>query len=147
MNQPSDNQTPEPAISIPRDLLDALNVDHAANTQWSDLTSISRRDFISWIESAKQASTRARRVQVACSKLAAGQRRPCCYAVIPMGLYRALDTNLEAKANWKSLSPMQRRDIADWIENSSQIKLKAERIEKACAILASGRQLDSKIFK
>ncbi|MGH7939374.1 MAG: YdeI/OmpD-associated family protein, partial [Bryobacteraceae bacterium] len=40
---------------------------------------IARRDWIHWIISAKQAETRTRRIKNACSMLAAGKRRPCCF--------------------------------------------------------------------
>ena len=46
---------------------------------WSDLTPNARRDWIHWITSAKQEETRARRINNACSMLAAGKRRPCCF--------------------------------------------------------------------
>jgi uncharacterized protein YdeI (YjbR/CyaY-like superfamily) len=47
-----------------------------AKAQWRDLTPIARRDFISWIDSAKQPETRTRRIGKACAMLAAGKRRP-----------------------------------------------------------------------
>jgi uncharacterized protein YdeI (YjbR/CyaY-like superfamily) len=46
---------------------------------WSDITPIARREWIHWIRSAKQQETRARRIKNACSMLAAGKRRPCCF--------------------------------------------------------------------
>jgi hypothetical protein len=42
-------------------------------TQWSDLTPNARRDFISWIESAKLRDERKRRIEKACVMLAAGK--------------------------------------------------------------------------
>jgi hypothetical protein len=48
-----------------------------AKAQWSDLTPIERRDFISWMDSAKeQPETHKRRIEKACAMLAAGKRRP-----------------------------------------------------------------------
>ena len=41
-----------------------------------DLTPVERRDFISWIDSDKQPETHRRRIEKACSMLAAGKRRP-----------------------------------------------------------------------
>lgn len=130
----------EASPKIPTDLRKALAADPIAKAQWMDLTPIAHRDFISWIESAKQSETRMRRVQVACSKLAAGQRRPCCYAVIPMGLYRSLGANPKAKAQWKDLSPMQRRDYASWVDSAKQPEAHRRRIEEACVMLAAGKQ-------
>src|SRR5690606_22387249 len=40
---------------------------------------VARRDWIAWITSGKKAETRAKRIGVACDKLASGQRRACCF--------------------------------------------------------------------
>ena len=50
-----------------------------ARAVWSDITPNARRDWIHWITSAKQAETRTRRTKNACSMLAAGKRRVCCF--------------------------------------------------------------------
>jgi bacteriocin resistance YdeI/OmpD-like protein/uncharacterized protein DUF1905 len=50
-----------------------------ARKLWSDITPNARRDWIRWIMSAKQEETRARRIKNACSMLAAGKRRVCCF--------------------------------------------------------------------
>src|SRR5262245_16516263 len=65
---------------VPADLRKAL-AGAAAKTRtlWSDITRNARRDWIHWISSAKQPETRARRIKNACSMLAAGKRRPCCF--------------------------------------------------------------------
>jgi hypothetical protein len=47
-----------------------------ARKLWSD---IACRDWIQWTTSAKQPETRARRIKNACSMLAAGKRRVCCF--------------------------------------------------------------------
>jgi hypothetical protein len=70
-------QEPEP--KVPADFRKALSVDPKAKTVWSDITPVARRDWIHWIVSAKQAATRGRRITTACSMLAAGKRRPCCF--------------------------------------------------------------------
>jgi hypothetical protein len=46
---------------------------------WLDITPSARRDWIHWITSGKQPETRARRIKNACSMLASGKRRPCCF--------------------------------------------------------------------
>jgi len=46
---------------------------------WSTITPVARRDWIHWITSAKQPETRVRRVANACSMLAGGKRRVCCF--------------------------------------------------------------------
>jgi hypothetical protein len=70
----------EPESEVPADLRKALAAAAPkARTLWSDITPIARRDWIHWITSAKQAETRARRIKTACSMLAAGKRRVCCF--------------------------------------------------------------------
>ena len=48
-------------------------------TRSKDITAVARRDWIHWITSGKKAETRVRRIDVACDKLANGQRRACCF--------------------------------------------------------------------
>ena len=70
---------PKPAgeeLRLPTDLRTALAVTPMAKAQWSDLTPIERRDFISWMDSAKQPETHRRRIEKACVMLAAGKRGP-----------------------------------------------------------------------
>ena len=69
----------EPEPSVPPDLRKALAAASKARALWSDITPIARRDWIHWITSAKQTETRARRIKNACSMLAAGKRRVCCF--------------------------------------------------------------------
>ena len=65
---------------IPADLRKALaTAAPKARKLWSDITPSARRDWIHWITSAKQLETRARRIKNACSMLAAGKRRVCCF--------------------------------------------------------------------
>jgi len=70
----------EPEPEVPADLKKALAT-AAPKTRalWSDITPIARRDWIQWITSGKQIETRARRIKNACSMLAGGKRRPCCF--------------------------------------------------------------------
>ena len=69
----------EPEPKVPADLRKALAAAPKARALWSDITPIARRDWIYWIASAKRPETRARRVDNACSMLAAGKRRVCCF--------------------------------------------------------------------
>ena len=64
---------------VPTDLRKALATAPKARALWSEITPNARRDWIHWITSAKQAETRARRIKNACSMLAAGKRRVCCF--------------------------------------------------------------------
>src|SRR5947209_19742581 len=88
----------ESETRVPTDLRTALAAAPMAKSQWRDLTAIARRDFISWIDSAKQAETRRRRIEKACSMLVAGKRRPCCYSIVSFNLYTALKDSPKAKA-------------------------------------------------
>jgi hypothetical protein len=65
--------------TVPVDLRKALAAVPKARALWSGITPIARRDWIHWITSAKQPETRARRIKNACSMLAAGKRRVCCF--------------------------------------------------------------------
>src|SRR5688500_14356526 len=90
----------EPEPKVPTDFRTALATAAKAQAQWKDLTPIARRDFVSWIESAKQPETRQRRIGRACSMLAEGKRRPCCYTIVSFNLFTALAANPKAKAQW-----------------------------------------------
>jgi hypothetical protein len=64
---------------VPPDLRKALAAAPKAWALWSDITTNARTDWIHWIVSAKRPETRARRVANACSMLAGGKRRVCCF--------------------------------------------------------------------
>lgn len=126
-------------VKTPADLGKMLSSSSSLQTIWKNLTPVARRDFITWVESAKQPETRARRIEVTRSKLVSGTRRPCCYAVVPMSLYKALSETPKAKAVWKELTPMGRRDFVSWVEEEKESAPRALRIEKACTMLAQGK--------
>jgi uncharacterized protein YdeI (YjbR/CyaY-like superfamily) len=126
--------------TVPADLRKALAAAPMAKAQWSELTPIARRDFISWIDSAKQPETRKRRIERTCSMIAEGKRRPCCFAIVPLSLHKALTAAPKAKAQWSDLTPDERRDLIGWIDSAKQPQTRTRRIEKACAILASGKR-------
>jgi len=69
----------EPEPKVPADLRKALATAPKARAVWSDITPIARRDWIHWITAGKRAETRALRIDKACSMLAAGKRRACCF--------------------------------------------------------------------
>lgn len=69
----------EPEPRVPADLRRALAASPKARALWSDITPVARRDWIHWIVSAKTPRTRARRIGNACTMLAAGKRRVCCF--------------------------------------------------------------------
>ncbi len=121
---------------VPADFQRALTKNAKALSMWKDITPLSRRDFITWIESAKQAETRARRIVVACDKLVSGKRRPCCYSVVPMHLYTALNKNSGAKKAWGQLTPDARRDIANAVDAIQNTVERERHIEQVCTRLA-----------
>lgn len=125
---------------MPIDLKKALAASPKATLLWKELTPIARRDFITWIEQAKQETTRERRVGVAIDKLLSGQRRPCCYAVVPMSLYKALGKNAKAKAIWKTLTPDERRDLVARVESAKSTEGREKNVAKAITLLAAGKR-------
>ncbi|MCP8687305.1 YdeI/OmpD-associated family protein [Marinobacterium sedimentorum] len=76
-------QEPEP--KVPDDLSQALDAAPQSRATWDATTTIARLDWIHWITSAKQAKTRAKRINDACDMLAAGKKRVCCFD--PSGFY------------------------------------------------------------
>lgn len=72
---------PQPEPALPDDLREALAAAPAARAVWDDTTTLARVDWIHWIESARQAATRQQRIAGTCDKLAAGERRVCCFDV------------------------------------------------------------------
>src|SRR6266404_5799664 len=134
---------PKPAgeeLRVPTDLRKAFTATPMAKAQWRDLTPIARRDFTSWIDSAKQPETRRRRIERARSMLAAGKRRPCCYSIVSFNLYTALAATPMAKAQWSDLTPIERRDFISWMDSAKQPETRRRRIEKACSMLATGKR-------
>ncbi len=69
----------EPDPPVPADLRAALQANPAARAVWDATTALARVDWVHWVESAKQSATRQKRIVEACDKLAAGQRRVCCF--------------------------------------------------------------------
>jgi uncharacterized protein YdeI (YjbR/CyaY-like superfamily) len=68
---------------LPADLKKALTSDAKALQTWEDITPLARNEWICWIESAKKAETRTRRIEWGRSSLSDGKRRPCCWPGCP----------------------------------------------------------------
>lgn len=64
---------------LPDDLRDELLAHHDALAAWRDITVLARNEFICWVEAAKQAKTRERRIRRTREELQEGMRRPCCW--------------------------------------------------------------------
>ena len=62
------------------DLQAAIRSDPQTFALWQGLTALGRNEFICWVDDAKQAKTRARRIERTCEELHEGKRRPCCWA-------------------------------------------------------------------
>jgi uncharacterized protein YdeI (YjbR/CyaY-like superfamily) len=64
---------------MPTDLRQALIANSTALDLWKDITPLARNEFICWVEDAKQAATRERRIRRTQEELEEGKRRPCCW--------------------------------------------------------------------
>ena len=65
--------------ALPDDLQIALTKVPAAKAVWDTITPKAQWEWLRWIRATKQPQTRTRRITVACSKLSAGDKRPCCF--------------------------------------------------------------------
>ena len=68
---------------LPGDLEAALTREPAALATWHDITPLARNEWICWVQSAKKAETRTKRIAWGCENLSEGKRRPCCWAGCP----------------------------------------------------------------
>lgn len=89
----------EPTVRLPADLGRALRAAPRAAATWAATTPAAQRDWILWIGSGRQAATRGMRVARACSMLAAGKRRVCCFG----GLGWLRKDHPRAGAPWRPL--------------------------------------------
>ncbi|MBD8678728.1 YdeI/OmpD-associated family protein [Sphingomonas sp. CFBP 13720] len=62
------------------DLQAAVQSDQTVLALWQRLTPLGRNEFICWIDDARQAATRKRRIARTCDELLEGKKRPCCWA-------------------------------------------------------------------
>lgn len=61
------------------DLQAAVRADPAVLELWSGLTPLGRNEFICWVDDARQAKTRQRRIERTVQELLEGKKRPCCW--------------------------------------------------------------------
>jgi precorrin isomerase len=61
------------------DLKAAIRADADVLALWQGLTPLGRNEFICWVEDAKQAATRQRRIRRAIEEMQEDKRRPCCW--------------------------------------------------------------------
>ncbi len=62
------------------DMRSAIEADPATFALWQSLTPLGRNEFICWVEDARQAATRRRRIVRTVEELQDGKKRPCCWA-------------------------------------------------------------------
>lgn len=62
------------------DMREAIEGNAELFALWQALTPLGRNEFICWVDDAKQAATRARRIKRTIEELEEGKRRPCCWA-------------------------------------------------------------------
>jgi hypothetical protein len=89
---------PEP--DVPASLQKALAAVPQAHELWQHITPMARWEWIRWIRATNREETHKRRTEVACSKLKAGERRPCCWN-------RNLSTEPYVSKNGMLLDPTQ----------------------------------------
>ena len=64
---------------LPADLREALVSSEELLPLWESITPLARNEFICWVTSPKQQTTRQRRINRTCEELLNGSRRPCCW--------------------------------------------------------------------
>lgn len=64
---------------LPADLEAALRSRPDALAAWTDITPLARNEWICWVETARKAETRSKRITWGCESLEEGKRRPCCW--------------------------------------------------------------------
>jgi uncharacterized protein YdeI (YjbR/CyaY-like superfamily) len=74
---------PGPVHKAPTDLRVALAAEATTQAAWKELTPLARNEWICWVISAKQETTRRRRIHRALEELKAGKHRPCCWPGCP----------------------------------------------------------------
>jgi len=65
--------------NVPDDISTALAAHPQAHALWNTVTPLAHWEWVRWIRSTNSEATRRHRIEVACSKLEAGERRPCCW--------------------------------------------------------------------
>lgn len=57
----------------------ALTADAEALALWQGLTPLARNEYICWVDDARRAPTREKRIARTVESLIEGKRRPCCW--------------------------------------------------------------------
>ena len=59
---------------------------------------------------------------------------------VPADLRQALAAAPAAKAQWRAITPVARRDFIQWLGTAKQAETRARRIRNACDMLAAGKR-------
>ncbi len=59
---------------------------------------------------------------------------------VPSDLIAALKTAAKAKALWREITPMARREWVRWVSSAKQSETRERRIENACDMLSKGKR-------
>jgi len=97
------------AHEVPADLKKVLASDALALAAWEDITPLARNEWICWIESARKAETRSRRIEWGCANLKdvlLARMRP---SLIPRWSPRTCDCGLEPANFWFARNPASDR--------------------------------------
>ncbi|MDD3605102.1 MAG: YdeI/OmpD-associated family protein [Kiritimatiellae bacterium] len=68
---------------VPAELCAVLAADSDALALWEDITPLARNEWICWVEVARKAQIRLKRIKRVQTDLKAGKRRPCCWSGCP----------------------------------------------------------------
>lgn len=68
---------PEP--DVPSEVMGALAETPAALDLWNKINAATRTDWLYWLDSAKKAETRVKRIANMCDMLAKGKKKVCCF--------------------------------------------------------------------
>lgn len=82
--------------TLPSDLRAALLSVPKVLEAWEDITPLARNEWICWVQSVKQADTRAHHIERLLNELPAGKRRPCCWP----GCMHRTDKPLSSTQKW-----------------------------------------------
>ncbi|MCI0505695.1 MAG: YdeI/OmpD-associated family protein [Gammaproteobacteria bacterium] len=64
---------------LPEDVEQRIMKDKLVHENWEDITPLARNEWICWVEDAKKADTRNKRIDRLLEDLKNGKRRPCCW--------------------------------------------------------------------
>src|SRR6516165_9426957 len=130
----------EPEPMVPADLRKVFAAAPKAKAQWSELTPLARKDFIMWIDSAKQSDTRKRRIESIPSRLASGKRRPCCFAIVPFDLHKVLAGTPRRRLSESSLHRLSVGTLlAGWLRPKTRRRA-GSAPRRTCLMIETGKR-------